>query len=49
MNDFVFDKIQKKIIKYLGNDLEVKIPQYIDGIKVTIIGDFSFDQKNLKK
>ena len=51
--DFEYDIISSYdtiiIKKYIGYDANVKIPEEIDGKKVTVIGDFAFDSyKNLK-
>lgn len=41
-NGIVFDKDTGTIVDYTGNAAELSIPQVIDGVNVTRIGDFAF-------
>jgi hypothetical protein len=36
------------ITKYIGNNVNVKVPEYINGIPVTTIGEKAFEQSNIK-
>jgi hypothetical protein len=36
------------ITKYIGNNINVKVPEYINGIRVTAIGEKAFEQSNIK-
>ena len=45
-DDFIFDSEEGKIIKYIGYDKEVVIPEEIDGVTVTSIADKAFYNYN---
>lgn len=40
--DFIFDKSSKTITGYVGDGFNVAIPNTIDGVKVTKIGEYAF-------
>ena len=53
-NDFEFTTIETNgnqsiiITKYIGNNVNVKLPEYINGVRVTAIGERAFEQSNIK-
>ena len=53
-NDFEFTITETNgnqsiiITKYIGNNVNVKVPEYINGIRVTAIGEKAFEQSNIK-
>ena len=53
-NDFEFTTTEINgnqsiiITKYIGNNVNVKLPEYINGIRVTAIGERAFEQSNIK-
>jgi hypothetical protein len=53
-NDFEFTTTEINgnrsiiITKYIGNNVNVKLPEYINGIRVTAIGEKAFAQSNIK-
>ena len=48
-NDYQYSIIKDKVVirGYVGEDKFLKIPQKLGGQKVTVIGDYAFDQTNI--
>ncbi len=46
--DYVVNKSNNEIMRYIGSDVDIIIPEEIDGVKINKIGDFAFESKNIQ-